>query len=280
MAAANTDKFMEIGNPGTATTLSAPGYTAGGTSITVGSTSNWPTATGIAFAIDEAEVVDGKEVQIAGTYNEFVGTVSTGTSVTNVDWVRGVGDRSYSAGALTRVYVPVSAERENRLAQGMLVAHNQDGTLKAGAVSSASVLASDVVTTAKILDSNITTAKLADSNVTTAKIADGAVTPAKMLGIDLFGRRHTYTGATAPTAGTGQFYIQAGSDVVTTNAGGDQTITFPTAFPNAVISVVATDGDDLSTRAVSIQGATTTVFNFSSPVVSGNVRINWIAIGW
>lgn len=128
MAANANDLFMEVGNPGTATTLSAPGYTAGGTTITVGSTSNWPTATGTIFAIDEAEVVDGKEVQIAGTYNEFEGVVSTGTSVTSVDWVRGVGDRSYSAGALTRVYVPVSAERENRLAQGMSVQHNQNGT--------------------------------------------------------------------------------------------------------------------------------------------------------
>jgi hypothetical protein len=40
-------------------------------------------------------------------------------------------------------------------------------------------IASDAVTTAKILDANVTTAKIADSNVTTAKIADAAVTLAK-----------------------------------------------------------------------------------------------------
>lgn len=148
MAANANDLFMEVGNPGTATTLSAPGYTAGGTTITVGSTSNWPTATGVIFAIDEAEVVDGKEVQIAGTYNEFVGTVSTGTSVTNVDWVLGSGDRNYSAGALTRVYVPVSATRENRLAQGMIVQHNQDGTH--AAVTATSVSAGSVTSTGDI----------------------------------------------------------------------------------------------------------------------------------
>lgn len=127
MTAANTDLLMEVGDPGTATTLSSPGYTTGNTSVNVASTSNWPTATGVVFAIDEAEVVNNVEVQIPGTYNEYVGTVATGTSITTVDWVRGVGDRNYSAGALTRVYVPVSAERENRIVQWGRVEHAQDG---------------------------------------------------------------------------------------------------------------------------------------------------------
>jgi hypothetical protein len=127
MAASANDMFMEIGSPGTATTLSAPGYTAGGTTITVGSTSNWPTTTGTIFAIDEIEIVDGKEVQIQNSYNEFEGTVDTATTITNVNWVDGDGDRNYSAGSSTRVYIPVSAERENRLARGMAVSHSQDG---------------------------------------------------------------------------------------------------------------------------------------------------------
>lgn len=129
MAAANTDKFMEVGDPGTATTLSAPGYSATDTSINVGSTTGWPSATGVVFAIDTAEVIDGEEVQVAGTYNEFIGTVTDGTTIDNVDWVRGAGDTDYSAGSLTRVYIPVSAERENRLAQGMYAEHKQlDGS--------------------------------------------------------------------------------------------------------------------------------------------------------
>lgn len=41
-------------------------------------------------------------------------------------------------------------------------------------------LASDSVTTVKILDQNVTTAKIADLNITTAKIANGAVTAAKL----------------------------------------------------------------------------------------------------
>jgi len=51
--------------------------------------------------------------------------------------------------------------------------------LAAGQID-ANELASDAVTTVKILDANVTTAKIADSNVTTAKIADSNVTTAKI----------------------------------------------------------------------------------------------------
>lgn len=125
MAAAATDKFQEVGTPGTATTLSAPGYTTGvSTTITVASTTNWPTATGVSFAIDR---VDSSGVQIAGTYCEFVGVVASATSITGVTKTTGTS-QSYAAGATTRVYIPVSSTRENRIAQGMVVQHKQDGT--------------------------------------------------------------------------------------------------------------------------------------------------------
>lgn len=117
--------------------MSVPGYTVGDTSITVGSTSNWPTDTGLTFAIDQAQVVNGVEVQVAGTYNEYVGTVASGTSVSNVSWATGSGNRNYSAGALTRVYIPVSATRENRIVDWGLAHANQDGTLKTTAVQAA-----------------------------------------------------------------------------------------------------------------------------------------------
>jgi len=155
-----SDLFLNVGSPGSATTLDA-NYTAGGTSITVVSTTNWTAiGEGVIFAMDEATVVDGQEVQTAGTYNEFEGTVASATSITNVDQKRGSGDRNYTAGSLTRVYIPVSAERENRLSQGMAVAHDQDGTLKAGAVDVAAVLGAGVVTTAKIADNAVTAEKL------------------------------------------------------------------------------------------------------------------------
>lgn len=114
---------MEVGIA-TATTLDAPGYTIGGTSITVASTSNMPTNTGIIFAID---TIDANGEQVAGSYNEYAGTVASATSITNVSHQNGT-DRNYSAGATTRVYVPVSAERENRIVEWGLVEHAQDGT--------------------------------------------------------------------------------------------------------------------------------------------------------
>lgn len=127
MAAAATDKLQQVGLS-TATTLSAPGYTTGGTGITVGSTTNWPTATGVTFAIDTVTIVNGVEVQDAGSYNEYVGTVATGTTITNMSWADGNGDRSYSAGSTTRVYIPVSKTRENRIVSWGLTEHNQNGT--------------------------------------------------------------------------------------------------------------------------------------------------------
>lgn len=59
-------------------------------------------------------------------------------------------------------------------------AHTHDGTSNNGPQIAAAGLASDSVTTAKILDSNVTTAKIADLNVTTGKIADLGVTTGKI----------------------------------------------------------------------------------------------------
>ena len=118
-----------------ATTLDS-NYTINDTTVTVASTSGWPTDTGITFAMD---VIDSQGVQVAGTYNEFVGTVSTATSITNVDYADGTGDRNYTAGATTRVYIPVSKTRENRIVTWGLTEHDQDGTH--GAITATSITA-------------------------------------------------------------------------------------------------------------------------------------------
>ena len=127
MTASALDKFVKVGE-GTATTLAAPGFTSGGTAATVVSTTNWPTDTGVIFAIDTAEIVDGEQVQVAGTYTEYRGVVSGATSITSVALVSGT-PQDYSAGALTRVYIPLSSEVQNRMVDGILVSHNQDGTM-------------------------------------------------------------------------------------------------------------------------------------------------------
>jgi len=136
MPALNTDGFMKVGLS-TATTLSAPGYTIAGTSINVGSTSNWPTDTGVVFAIDEVELVNGEYVRVTGTYNIFRGVVAGATQITNMVYAGGDANRNYSAGSTTRVYILVSSYNHNRLIDTLLTSLDQDGTLKDGAVEPA-----------------------------------------------------------------------------------------------------------------------------------------------
>lgn len=124
MSAAATDKFKKVGRS-TATTLSSPGYTIGDVSITVGSTSNWPTSTGVTFAVD---TVDGAGVQIAGTYNIFKGVVTSATQISSLAYVGGDANRDYTAGATTRVYIDIDYSRHNEMIDGIVAEHNQDGT--------------------------------------------------------------------------------------------------------------------------------------------------------
>lgn len=196
MAANASDMFQKVARS-TATTLSAPGYTVGATSINVASTSNWPADTGITFGIDE---VDGNGNRIAGTYNIFRGTVGSATQLANLTYVGGDANRNYSAGATTRVYILVSYARENRLVDGLLVSHDQDGTLKTDSVDSTQIKA-NAITTPKIADGAVTADKtlfspyykplqqvkgLFDTSSTSAQTADTFNT-----GIDLTGESVT-----------------------------------------------------------------------------------------
>ena len=170
MSASANDKFMKAG-AGTVTTLSAPGKALSATSITVGSTTNYPTDTGIVFAIRQVDV-NGELV--TGTYTEWAGTVTSGTTL-SMDAAPVYGsDQVYPAGSTTQVYIPLSSSAHNKMVDGLLVSHDQDGTLKAGAVDNAGVLAADVVETAKIKDANVTTAKINDGAVTAGKVANNA----------------------------------------------------------------------------------------------------------
>jgi hypothetical protein len=142
MAAASSDFFTEVGNPGSATTLAAPGHSIAGTTFNVTSTSNWPTTTGAVFAVDNytLQTVNGvpnTAVRTPGTYTEWEGTVTSSTQISNAVLRYGT-DQNYTAGTLTRVYIPVASSRENRFAQGMQVQHNQDGTHAAVSATSVS----------------------------------------------------------------------------------------------------------------------------------------------
>lgn len=131
MAAAVTDLFTKVGNPGSATTLSAPGYTIGDVSITVGSTTNWPSSseTKVIFAIDRAEILNGVETRVAGTYNEFEGIVTGANTIASLTKMYGTA-QNYAAGSLTRVYIPVASTRENEMVDGLNQDHNAKGNHK------------------------------------------------------------------------------------------------------------------------------------------------------
>lgn len=278
MPASASDYFQKVGRS-TATTLSSPGYTVGNTSINVGSTSNWPSDTGVTFAIDE---VDSNGERIAGTYNIFRGEVTSATQISGLTYVGGDANRNYSAGATTRVYMLVSFARENRLVDGLLISHDQDGTLKAGAVDNAAVLASNVVTTAKILD----------ANVTTAKLADAAVTPAKLLaGTGSSWAWQTYSPTlTNVTEGNGTkvaYYTQIGKTVhfrvrfvygTTSSASGTISISLPvTASSNYVstdpIGTAIVDDAGVATYSGTVIITSTTTVQVYIPNTSTDTRL-------
>lgn len=131
MAAATTDKFKKVGTS-TVTTLQAPGKALAATTITVGSTTNYPTDTGIVVAI---RVVDSNGELVNGTYTEWNATVTSSTTLA-IDAVPVYGsDQVYSAGSTTQVFIPTSSYAQNALVDGILVSHAQDGTIKRAALT-------------------------------------------------------------------------------------------------------------------------------------------------
>lgn len=154
--ASASDKFKKVGTVGTVTTLQAPGHSISGTSINIGSGANWPTDTGVVFAIRQ---VDTNGDLVAGTYTEWRGVLS-GTTISGMVLVDG-SDQVYPAGATTQVYIPVSATRDNDMVDGLLEEHKQTGahediTADTIAVSGVSSLSGhiDMVSGKSIRDDN------------------------------------------------------------------------------------------------------------------------------
>lgn len=144
MAASADDKFLLVGEPGTATTLAAPGYTQGNSGITVESTTNFPTTTGVIFAMDTSETANGVERRLAGSLSVFAGVVDSEDTITDLEFLAGT-PQDYVAGATTRVYITVSSQHNQRLIEGILAHANQDGSLKTAAVQAALGLGTDAL---------------------------------------------------------------------------------------------------------------------------------------
>lgn len=148
MAISTADKFLHVGQPGTATTLSAPGYTAGGSTMNVASTGSFPTDTAVIFSVDTVGTSSGSQVENVGSYCVFVGIVTSATSIGSVSLLFGT-PQNYAAAATTRVFITVSSEHTNRLVDGILTQHNQDGSH--GAVTATSVTATGTVQGATVI---------------------------------------------------------------------------------------------------------------------------------
>jgi hypothetical protein len=292
MAAANTDLVTEVGNPGTATTLSAPGYTIGDASITVASTTNWPTATGVIFAIDQAELVDGVETRVTGTYNEFVGTVASATSITGLSKLYGSA-QNYSAGSLTRVYIPVASQKENRLVTWATAQHTQLGAHKAitatslattgNISSSAGTISTTLVDSLKDYGVALSTYR---SNATFDYVVSGGVWTADAAGSTragsmsalvcmINGRRIAIGAVTArPFTASKDTYVD-----VLDNADGTGTLVYTEATNDAAspalasnslrIAIVVTAAGSIASAAKINQGQITA----TSPTISSNILL-------
>ena len=98
---------------------------------------------------------------------------------------------------------------------------------------------------------------------------------------DLFtGTEHSI--GTVPAAGTRKITKQ-GTDVVTTIATGEWTLNLPEAFPNAVVTQIVGNGDgNAYGGTVTVTGGTlSTITGRTNPaLVSANLRVNYIAVGW
>jgi hypothetical protein len=179
-----------------ATTITA-GINTTDTSCSLAATTGWPSTASVPFYV----VIDpgtSAEEKCSATISGSTLTLTRGQDDTSAS--------SHSSGAtIYPVFTANDADEANELVAKLttkgdllvttgsvlnrLAVGTNDYSLLADSSASNGVawkqipaagLASDAVTTAKILDSNVTAGKLATDSVTTAKIADNAVTQAKL----------------------------------------------------------------------------------------------------
>lgn len=123
------------------------------TTLQVDATTNWPSK-----FIATVGSVDGTGAFVPATVTVFNGILSGG-NIEITSFAPGYTDIGNTPGQIV-VLKPTTAWA-NEVADTLAVSHDQDGTLKAGAVDNAGVLATDVVETAKIKDGAVTAGKLA-----------------------------------------------------------------------------------------------------------------------
>ena len=131
MAASNTDLFKKLTN-NFSTTLTGAVIGTGDTSMSLNSTTNLPTDTGIVLVIDRVSASG----TTTPTLREYVKGVVSGTNVTAL--VRGLGNstaQAHLSGAIVEQVVDQTTI--NELVSGVLLHANQDGSLIPLAVQTA-----------------------------------------------------------------------------------------------------------------------------------------------
>lgn len=169
MASIN-DKITDVRNaarPNSARVSS--GRSAGGTILACDNLTGWPTTSKIHLVTYQ---IDSNSNPVNGTQLDAYGIVS-GNNIGSFTVVDGT-DNGNSVGDVVEM-LPTAAWGQD-LADALMASHDRDGTLKDGAVDSAAVLASNVVTSAKILADAVTTIKILDNNVTASKLSASAIT--------------------------------------------------------------------------------------------------------
>lgn len=121
------------------TTTLASTISSGATTVPLNSVAGYDNGEVVVFIVDPTD---------ASKKQAFTGTIDTaGVQVTNVVWTAGT-NQTHTGGATVVDYA--TATHISMMTKGILVHADQDGTLKAGAVDEAAVLADDVVTSAKL----------------------------------------------------------------------------------------------------------------------------------
>lgn len=225
-----------------------------------GDTTNWPsTATGPFYMVIDPGLATEEKVLVTSRSTGSLSSITRG--------VDGTVASAHNAGATCYpVFTAVDADQANKVAStlttkgdllvtdgsalnrlavgtndyAVLADSSATNGVKWGQVPAAG-LATDSVTTAKILDSNVTAAKLATDAVTTIKIQDNAVTQAKLADRVIGSAEYDNLTLNAQTGTTYTLVLTDAHKVVTLSNASAITLTVP---PNS--SVAFETGDQVN----------------------------------
>jgi hypothetical protein len=237
------------------TTTTSGSVASGATSVGLNSVAGYTNGQVAVFVIDPTD---------SNKKQTFTGVIDTsGVQVTSVVWTAGT-NQAHALGATVVDYA--TATHIAMISKGTLVSLDQDGTLKAGAVDNAAALASNVVTTAKVIDDAITDAKLIYGKVRSRQ--GGSATNWGTTGTTTY----DYSGADT--------FIQVGSKAAANGAGTDTAVTFPTAFNQVPLVLVVSNTANTANQVFAVNSVTTTGFNIrANNAGAGSETCAWMAVG-